>query len=74
MSLPPLFGISIDPSSADPEEAFRRAQITDERGIICDEWAQVPLPPQSGLAVYDLAGPDRLRAARIYDDVEPPFQ
>jgi hypothetical protein len=40
---------------------------------ICDEWAHAPLPPQSGLAVYELAGPDRLQAARIYDDVEPPF-
>ncbi len=29
----PLFGISIDPSAADPQEPFRRAQIADENGI-----------------------------------------
>ena len=38
------------------------------------EWADVRLPPQAGLAVYELAAPDRLRAARIYDDVEPPLK
>jgi hypothetical protein len=37
------------------------------------EWAGVRLPPQAGIAVYELAAPDRLRAARIYDDVEPPL-
>jgi hypothetical protein len=42
--------------------------------FICDEWANVKLPPQAGLAVYELAGPDRLQAARIYDDVTPPFE
>ena len=41
---------------------------------ICDEWANVKLPPQAGLAVYELAGPDKLQAARIYDDVTPPFE
>jgi hypothetical protein len=41
--------------------------------FICDEWANVKLPPQAGLAVYELAGPDKLQAARIYDDVMPPF-
>ena len=41
---------------------------------ICDEWANVKLPPQAGLAVYELAGPYKLQAARIYDDVLPPFE
>jgi hypothetical protein len=41
---------------------------------ICDEWANVKLPPQAGLAVYELAGPDKLQSARIYDDVTPPFE
>lgn len=41
---------------------------------ICDEWANAKLPPQAGLAVYELAGPDKLQAARIYDDVLPPFE
>jgi alkanesulfonate monooxygenase SsuD/methylene tetrahydromethanopterin reductase-like flavin-dependent oxidoreductase (luciferase family) len=29
----PQFGISIDPSAADPQEPFRRAQIADEHGL-----------------------------------------
>jgi hypothetical protein len=41
--------------------------------FIADKWGQTPLPPQAGLAVYDLAG-DRLSAARIYDDVDPPIE
>jgi hypothetical protein len=41
---------------------------------ICDEWANVELPPHAGLAVYELAGPDKLQAARIYNDVLPPFE
>lgn len=40
---------------------------------ICDAWANTQLPPQAGIAVYELAGVDKLQAARIYDDVEPPF-
>jgi hypothetical protein len=42
--------------------------------FICDEWANVKLPPQAGLAVYELAGTDKIQAARIYDDVNPPFE
>jgi hypothetical protein len=41
---------------------------------VCDEWAKVKLPPQAGLAIYELAGPDRIQAMRIYDDVAPPFE
>lgn len=42
--------------------------------FIAYEWAHVALPPQAGLAVYELAGPDKIRAARIYDDVSPPME
>jgi hypothetical protein len=30
--LSPMFGISIDPASADPQEPFRQARIADENG------------------------------------------
>jgi alkanesulfonate monooxygenase SsuD/methylene tetrahydromethanopterin reductase-like flavin-dependent oxidoreductase (luciferase family) len=33
MNPPPLFGLSIDPSSADPQEPFRRARLADEGGL-----------------------------------------
>jgi hypothetical protein len=39
---------------------------------ICDRWGQAELPPQAGLAVYELAGEHHLRAVRIYDDISPP--
>ena len=41
---------------------------------ICDEWAKVKLPAQAGLAIYEMAGPTKLAAVRIYDDVTPPFE
>jgi hypothetical protein len=41
--------------------------------FIAVEWAEVRLPPQAGIAVYELAASDKLMAARIYDDVEPPL-
>jgi alkanesulfonate monooxygenase SsuD/methylene tetrahydromethanopterin reductase-like flavin-dependent oxidoreductase (luciferase family) len=31
--LRPLFGISIDPSAADPQDPFRRARLADEHGL-----------------------------------------
>ncbi len=40
--------------------------------FIAVEWARVKLPPQAGLAVYQFEG-DKIKAARIYDDVQPPF-
>jgi quercetin dioxygenase-like cupin family protein len=40
---------------------------------VCDRWGAAELPPQAGMAVYELAGPDRLRAVRIYDDISPPL-
>lgn len=41
--------------------------------FICDEWAHVKLPPQAGLAVYQVTKDGKIQAARIYDDVSPPF-
>src|SRR5262245_33832216 len=32
-SLSPLFGASIDPSAADPQEPFRRARLADTQGL-----------------------------------------
>jgi quercetin dioxygenase-like cupin family protein len=40
---------------------------------ICDRWGTTDLPPQAGVAVYDLSSDGKLRAARIYDDVSPPL-
>jgi hypothetical protein len=43
--------------------------------FIAREWAHVKLPPQAGMAVYETAeGGTKLRAARIYDDVMPPYE
>jgi alkanesulfonate monooxygenase SsuD/methylene tetrahydromethanopterin reductase-like flavin-dependent oxidoreductase (luciferase family) len=33
MALPPLFGISIDPTAGDPREPFRLARLADEQGL-----------------------------------------
>jgi quercetin dioxygenase-like cupin family protein len=41
---------------------------------VVDEWAHVKLPLQAGVAVYELDGENKIRAARIYDDVAPPFE
>ena len=39
----------------------------------CVRWGNHDLPPQAGIGVYE-RGPDGLlAAARIYDDVEAPF-
>ncbi|RXE55662.1 hypothetical protein ABH15_05315 [Methanoculleus taiwanensis] len=38
----------------------------------CDRWGTEALPPQAGMAVYELSGNGRLAAARIYDDISPP--
>jgi hypothetical protein len=40
--------------------------------FICDEWGEVKLAPQAGVAVYEITDSGRLLAARIYDDVSPP--
>lgn len=42
--------------------------------FIADGEVRFKLPPQAGLAAHELAGPDKLQAARIYDDVTPPFE
>jgi hypothetical protein len=39
---------------------------------ICDGWGGVQFEPQAGMAVYELAGPDRIAVVRIYDDVTSP--
>jgi hypothetical protein len=38
----------------------------------CVRWGVTDIPPQAGVAVYERASSGLLRAARIYDDVEPP--
>jgi len=40
----------------------------------CVRWGRHDLPPQAGIGIYE-RGPDgRLAAARVYDDVEAPFE
>ena len=36
-------------------------------------WGRTPLPPQAGIAVYVRGESGKLKAARIYDDVDPPL-
>lgn len=38
----------------------------------CVQWGVSPLPPQAGIGVYERGSTGKLRAARVYDDVEPP--
>ncbi|MFN2555533.1 MAG: nuclear transport factor 2 family protein [Nitriliruptorales bacterium] len=38
----------------------------------CVQWGDVKIPPQAGIGVYERAPSGKLRAARVYDDVEPP--
>ncbi len=38
----------------------------------CVRWGVTDIPPQAGVAVYERGSSGLLRAARIYDDVEPP--
>lgn len=41
---------------------------------VVTRWGRAELPPQAGVAVYDRApGEERLLAARIYDDADPPI-
>jgi hypothetical protein len=37
-------------------------------------WGRTELPPQAGVAVYERGEGGGLRAARIYDDVDPPLR
>ena len=39
----------------------------------CVRWGDTEIPPQAGVAVYERGKGGLLAAARIYDDVEPPF-
>jgi ketosteroid isomerase-like protein len=41
---------------------------------ICDQWGKTKLPPQAGLAIYDMDSPTKIAAVRIYDDIQPPFE
>jgi hypothetical protein len=38
----------------------------------CVRWGSVDIPPQAGIGVYERGESGKLRAARVYDDVEPP--
>jgi len=43
--------------------------------FIADAWGPVKMPPQAGMAVYQTTqDASRLRAARVYDDVTPPYE
>jgi hypothetical protein len=51
--------------------------ITDDGTRCCLEynavqWGEVKMPPQAGIGVYERGPSGKLRAARVYDDVEPP--
>ncbi|AKB73642.1 hypothetical protein MSLAZ_0381 [Methanosarcina lacustris Z-7289] len=39
--------------------------------FICDKWGKTKLPPQAGMAVYELGKTGKLFAVRIYDDLSP---
>lgn len=41
---------------------------------ICDGWGNLKLKPQAGMAVYELGRTGLLFAARIYDDISPPYE
>lgn len=41
---------------------------------ICDEWGRKPMPPQSGIAIYELGNTGRILGVRIYDDITPPHE
>lgn len=53
--------------------------VTDD-GVRCaieyvvTRWGRDALPPQAGVAVYERGAGGLLRAARIYDDVDPPLR
>ena len=38
----------------------------------CVRWGNVDIPPQAGIGVYERGPSGKLKAARVYDDVEPP--
>lgn len=40
--------------------------------FICDEWGKTKLPPQAGMAVYELGKTEKLFTVRIHDDLSPP--
>jgi SnoaL-like domain len=52
--------------------------IDDERSCALEynvvRWGETELPPQAGVAVFERGSGGKLAAARIYDDVDPPFR
>jgi ketosteroid isomerase-like protein len=40
----------------------------------CVRWGRYELPPQAGISVYERGQDGLLAAARVYDDVEPPYE
>ena len=40
----------------------------------CVRWGRHELPPQAGISVYERGQDGLLAAARVYDDVEPPYE
>jgi ketosteroid isomerase-like protein len=38
----------------------------------CVRWGTNQVPPQAGIAIYERGPDNRLAAARVYDDIEPP--
>jgi hypothetical protein len=54
------------------------ALVHDERACALEYnvvgWGRTALAPEAGVAVYVQGGSDKLGAARIYDDVDPPLQ
>jgi hypothetical protein len=53
--------------------------VTDDGEAVAVEynvlkWGRTPLPAQAGVAVYERGSSGLLKAARIYDDVEPPLE
>ena len=55
----------------------RCAVIDNQRACALEynvvRWGKTDLPPQAGVAVYVRGETGKLAAARIYDDVDPPF-
>lgn len=58
---------------------LEHARTVDD-GVACAleytvvRWGRAELPPQAGVAVYERNASGLLRAARIYDDVDPPWE
>ena len=40
----------------------------------CVRWGRHELPPQAGISVCERGQDGLLAAARVYDDIEPPYE